>query len=197
MRCLKQNCFSPFSDLLQCQENRLRHLRAKCFGKGINSNLSSFDLQSLTRETALYILDDPHKVILRAIPKTGISSWKTILINNSVNRVNKDGPIKQWDWGLIKTKYGLKVLPDERDLNSMLFKLTHYFNILTVRHPLDRLESGFWDRIWTHAGAQNKSDLSQASQRFGQFLKAIKRHLNDGHFKPIYRTTVPCAIPFR
>ena len=160
-------------------------------------NLSEVPFAELQKTLRHYLVDDRHKLILKAVPKTGCSSWKTVLINNSVinRKINNINP-HAWNW--ITSISDLRLLSRERNRDVMTSKLRNYFNILTVRHPLDRLESGFREKVLKRHREIDQQDTKAVATAFQDFLnRRIKETNMDKHWKPISYTTNPCSVPFR
>ena len=179
-----------FSGTLKCQEQRLKHLKSQCQKYGLQSDLQAFGNYTLKNIINKFIVDHDHKVILKSIPKTGCSSWKTVLISNKIT-VN-DEKITPHHWNLIVTKYQLKLLQTANCINY----LNDYFVILTVRHPFARLESAFRDKIlFAH------NITTGIEERFSKFINSILKARNrmgmNAHWRPITVHTKPCAIPFK
>ena len=81
-------------------------------------------------------------------------------------------------------------------MEDAIDRLSHYFSILTVRHPLTRLESGFRDQVLDYYKITNN-----INEYFEIFLsRIINRDEKTGlnvHYRPVTWHTNPCAIPFR
>ena len=177
--------------LLKCQEQRLQHLRKQCVKHNLVSNLSDLDADEFRRVTFWHLVDERHRVILKTIPKSGCSSWKYILITNAINEVRQN----------IDTEY-LEHITDNYNLSTLsyfkredvMYKLSNYFTILTIRHPLARLESAYRDKIVDF----HKS--THTVNKFKTFLDNIISHRDghdlDVHYRPVTWHTNPCAVPF-
>ena len=138
-----------------------------------------------------FVVDHDHKVILKSIPKSGCSSWKSILIMNSIT-VNKLYTINPHNWDFIVSKYHLSVL----NKKNYTHQLNTYFLILTVRHPFSRLESGFRDKI-----VRDQNITTKIDEVFQNFLNTIINHPKDEpmdhHWRPVTWHTKPCALPLK
>ena len=237
-------CFSE--KLLYIQKKRSERIDNYCAKKKQGNNIS-IDFAS--------IIDDAHKIVLVAIPKTGCSIWKVALYENrekthqkAVSRtrramkqtkaisekhgsdqrpnektimrpknatyiVKKDskrqaarshrqlgkrkttnttgtyvktGHLKQQtnyarlnihNFEFIK-KSGLRWIHDLNDVEKRKV-LRSYFNIITVRHPLDRLESSYQDKVMHY-----KQNADKIRANFVQFLAeqdgfSISKYFND------------------
>ena len=152
---------------------------------------------TLKKMTHKFIIDTKHKVILRAIQKSGCTSWKTLLILNSLKR-NQTARVSPHNWRLISHAYGFK-LTRSMEKSEIISVLTSYYNILTVRHPLSRLESAFKDLNIRRRKALQKTPLtdSKLAEMFErQMVKLSKKAITDEHWKPIVKHTNPCSIHF-
>ncbi len=88
--------------------------------------------------------DDKHQVLYCAITKTGCTSFKT-MIANQTQRVQKNQDVRvQRASGL--RSIGLKYLI-EFSMREILLRLKSYTKIIVVRHPFDRLMSAYNDKF--------------------------------------------------
>ena len=136
------------------------------------------------------------KVILKAVQKTGCTSWRSLFVDNS--------PINVHVGAFAKTRYqevGLGVL-NENLVEAAFYKLENYFTILTVRHPLKRLESFFGNNFLKHIvkNDHNGSVPSDAHvmEYFKQFTnKILINHKQNYHWDSIYNRSHPCSVNYR
>ena len=160
---------------------------------GLYSNLSKMGFEEFRRAVEKYIVDDAHGVVLKAIPKTGCSSWKTILIQNQIGNGSDFMEINPHHWKDIATIYNLKLLSNMKQ-RFAINTLNKYYTILTVRHPLDRIESGYRDKF-----IRKFNLTTNIVDGFESFLHNIFDHKYerpmDVHFRPYSWHTQPCAIP--
>ena len=199
-QCSDLNTVFLFEDLLKCQERRLEHLNKMCQEHQLQArNLSQLTLPEIHSIVKHHLVDDRHKFTLKAIPKTGCSSWKTILVENSVPRITKQpAKINPHAWNWITNSYDLKLLNEEQSRPILVNKLQNYFNMLTVRHPFDRLESGFREKYLKQHPELDQNNKEAVAAAFQMFLERRLREKNmDKHWKPISQHTAPCTIPFR
>ena len=170
-----------------------------CQEQNLVRNLSELTLPEIQNITKHYLVDDQHKVILKAIPKSGSSSWKTILVNNSKRLIPQEpAKINPHAWNWITNSFDLQLLNREQSKPCIVSKLQTYFNILTVRHPLDRLESGFREKYLKRHNKLNRTNTTAVAEAFQMFLDyRISEDRMNRHWKPISQNTDPCTIPFR
>ena len=145
-----------------------------------------------------------HDVILKSIPKTGCTSWYSLLIKNSPTMIYRNDThtgikyFHQFHWHLYPT-YGLHLLQRYSRL-VQISKLNSYFTILTVRHPFVRLESYFKDKVLRTQRLQQidvkSSDMIK--RRFQAFLDRILiEHSENRHWRTMYNSSYPCQIDYK
>ena len=185
-----------FTGLLKWQAVRLNHLHSVCQKYNLERDIQNLSETELRIATKKYITDDFHKVIVKAIPKTGSSTWKrTLMTNSPYFNHSKNYSV---GWNTMKNQYHLLQL-STFNKSTILEKLKTYLTILNVRHPLTRLESGFRNIIM-HYHNMNKTPVYNSSffERFQKFLDDRIRgddHRMNAHFKPTFTHTLPCTIP--
>ena len=188
------------TDLLKCQQTRLKTLKVQCAKSGLPLNLHDLNKEDLKIIVTRFLVDNKSNVTLRSIPKSGCSSWKSMFLLNYLNDTSlKVSDLDVHNWGKIRNKYGLKVM-HELSENEIRNYLDHTYSILTVRHPLARLESGFRDKILKKSYTIDINNQNVVAAEFQRFLDAIintrdQHHMNI-HWKPVTIHTNPCAIPF-
>ena len=62
------------------QQERLRVLREQCISLKLSQDLGSLTRQQL--DAMDFMVDDKHQILLKAVTKTGCTSWRSILINS-------------------------------------------------------------------------------------------------------------------
>ena len=162
------------------------------------------------------MVDDVHRVLLLSIPKTGCTAWRWTIYNSifQPNTTLQDGQ-------KIKYIHDTYYLKDKgfRDFSSLsetekehLFG--RYFNILSVRHPLDRLESCYIDKIVNYkqvspsyrvgvlhhkqkiegGSLTSKLDLN-TNVTFEDFLSFVLVASNE-HWNSVERLALPCQMNY-
>lgn len=89
-----------------------------------------------------FYADKRNKIMLCAVPKSGISSWKNLLMQISSNNPNiSSNP------HIISTvlESGLHIVPTEKTLSE---EYNDYYKFIVVRHPLARVVSAYKDIIY-------------------------------------------------
>ena len=94
-------------------------------------------------------IDHKHKILACLPPKSGCTTWKAILANNSGSKPlpRKFDPIHLHFGSL--PKYGIKRYTELRtadEQNKVLYDKS-YTKIMIVRHPFDRVYSAYYDKL--------------------------------------------------
>ena len=132
-----------------CQRRRLNRLKANC------KNIDVLNVKSMDQidETALktmtwdFLVDDKHHLILKTIPKTGCNSWRTLFIENNLGNLNFTDyeSVKIHAPTFLEKTLDIDSLPSY-DKKTILNKLSTYTVAMTVRHPLQRIQSMFMEK---------------------------------------------------
>ena len=70
-----------------CQNARLKRFRDTCERLRSKYNFTNVDdFEKSETRSLLGLIDDAHKFIMEAVPKTGCSSWNVILLNNTEHK---------------------------------------------------------------------------------------------------------------
>lgn len=156
---------------------------------------SEEDLQIILNE---FLTDDSHHLILKTIPKTGCTSWRTLVLQNSQsitydNKSNFDihSPKE------VLENTGIYSLSKYNRV-AILNRLNSYLIMLTVRHPLARIESAFTDLYIQRHGIKINELNESINQMFETYLKGqdILTHKNR-HFATYTDFSNPCIIPYK
>ena len=168
------------------------------------------------------IADDTQRVIYCDVPKIATTSMKYLLANSTSNiTIKMDFNIQN-----VRTMRSAGVMPmsDIKDAAERQYKLEHYKTILVVRHPFERLYSGYVDKFinqykrhdslkkFRNATKELFPDVKESHGglfiTFEQFLKMITlakttTHLNylakprnDLHWATIYDICAPCHVRY-
>ena len=171
-------------------------------------DITKYSAKVLKRLSFKFLVDDIHKVILRSVPKTGCSSWKTMLIMNSPQYNDTIEDVQPHNWDMMEENYGLRNLMNFARPGILQRISSHYF-IMTVRHPFSRLESAFMDKLVNNGMYGNDRDKDPVAFHektvyiyFQRFLDTVVRDLKqakrlNGHWRPIVQHTHPCLFPSR
>ena len=189
---------------------RANVLKAKC--KAVNGSV--FDMSKAQKKlimTNIYV-DLKHKIVACLPPKSGCTTWKAILANNSGPNVTLPKNLMALHSYPYLHKYGiyrLNSLP-EYELKQILAS-KNYLKFMIARHPFERLYSAYADKvepIMDKVRIANRhvnnilklfhKDLSQDQaptfQEFIQYLRTPKS--TNWHWEPIYNICQPCLINY-
>ena len=162
------------------------------------------------------LIDDKHRVILRSIPKTGCSTWRLMFLNNSVTGFLKVNKMMEEDIHVpsYMKRYNLKALVHYSPSDG-LYRLQNYFSILTVRHPLDRIESAYVDkftkpniynfikekhssRILKMYRGQTLENADPKTIQFEEFLRYLVEYpRSDIHWRSVWDQAHPCVLKYQ
>ena len=182
------------------------------------STQKSYSGQNMDHARRYLLIDKLHKVALNSVPKTGSTTWRFVL-HNSSKLPNFQG-FKQIKHGqklsaihggnAFKNTY---TTPAKHMENSEVLKsLKTYYTVLTVRHPFDRLESTFMDKVVLHnlysirerilrkrnINEDKVKALAQDGKnvKFEEFLQHVTT-AREAHWSSIFQQTSPCSLPYR
>ena len=193
---------------------RINALTENCkkFGYG---HTKSMDNPSIIKKGTYFLLIDSfHRFTLNSAPKTGSSTWRFALLNNSLKPGHNVTVPNKTNAGSVHEPYIFKEksysLPTNYfSIEEVLKALETYYNVLTVRHPFDRLESCFIEKVllgtagnFKNIMLQNRNNiemfrhLGSEELHFEEFLYFI-RHNDNAHWASVFSLTSPCAVPFR
>ena len=79
------------------------------------------------------LVDDVNKVLLCVDPKVGTTTWRTLLINNTLPQPQQNIDAVYGDIA----QHGLPYLNTFSN-EEILKRLDQYFKVMVVRHPYDR-----------------------------------------------------------
>ena len=169
-------------------------MKHQCTALGLNQPLWTLNQEQI--QDGDFMVDDFHRVILKSVQKTGCTSWKSLVIESSpVKNASHIEPFQRIRY----PEVGLAVL-DDNVLRVALYKLENYFNILTVRHPLRRLESYFSRNMLDKKIFKKHRGISVTlvMEHFENFIHRVLYKKNQNiHWNPIYDHSYPCTINYR
>ena len=142
-----------------------------------------------------FLVDDTHKVLLKPVRKTGCTSWRKLLINNAQgNKENISAFAKRHYHNI-----GLGILP-EYSMEEALYRLRNYYAILTVRHPMRRLESYFMKNFVMYLKKVTNLTLSSGNLVAAcesRVQELISGETRDRHWRTIEGQSYPCTLNYR
>ena len=202
------------SNRICSQSSRLRLLRSTCKAK-YNKKITSVAPENFARINAY--VDEKHKIFACLPPKSGCTTWKTILANNSfsepfqyknvmnIHSLAREGEIP----GAVPFR---RLSPAKRD---RILKSKEYFRFMVARHPFERIYSAYKDKIVEgsspamkihHAreilemfrtNITNEQWKKGDSVTFKEFVRYLKiRRTTNRHFLPVEDDCRPCLINY-
>ena len=125
------------------QEQRVSAVEEYCH-KHHDTNADDMPPRNLTD---YLLVDDVHKVLMCLHDKVGSTTWRYILADN-IKPLTKDN----WKPGIHRTLYKFNI----SRLNATKYsdadirhRLDHYYKVMVVRHPYDRLQSSYFAKFVT------------------------------------------------
>merc|ERR1711976_130200 len=92
-----------------------------------------------------FLVDDKHKVISCANQKSGITTWKRIMVYGAMGKAVLNGKVTQPSF---LRQNGVRPLTTYWRPRSSLEEKFDYHKVITVRHPLARLVSAYNDKFY-------------------------------------------------
>ena len=113
------------------------------------------------------IVDHDRKLAYCYIPKTGVTTWKMIMANNTLNgrRIPTGKDPKAWIHSRVE-QFGLS---KERYSPS----LENYTKFMVVRHPFDRLLSAYYDKAFPQYIRNGRKVLTKIPRTISSFALRI------------------------
>ena len=180
-------------------ESRIQHSRLR--------KLHNFCAEYVKGRMASILVDKLHNVTLFVNPKAGSSTWKLTLLNSSGTwtwRNADNGPVH--NPSIYKYAKGIYTKSaTQMSVNDVLTALNTHCTIVNVRHPFDRLESAFRDKVmkinYINLRKQILKERGVArfqshEIQFYEFIRHVLRNPNDKHWKPMVKNSHVCNIPY-
>ena len=159
-------------------------------------------------------VDDKHKLFFCALPKAGVTSWKTMLMElaSSVRNIKIYPHSKK---NLIK--YGITTLNGAYTSRNFTQKYKNYHKILAVRHPFTRLVSAYKDKIADDVDNRNSKTymhmvdayrsndtnalppvhaMKPTWEEFARFVSSMKANEGNRHWMKYNELCLPCVINY-
>ena len=186
-------------------------------------NESTLTLPAIIRQAVprKLFLDIEHKLLICLVPKTGVTSYNSMLIQYSSNFI-KEYPNKTafevYGYGIYykRAKHGI-IAAQSLSPSQLFDALENYHKIMTTRHPFLRLYSFYKDKI---AGSdcnkmmgaphriieytrkiklEHKRDACAMNITFDEFITFFRAHReydHNYHLKRINKVCSPCVIQY-
>ena len=151
-------------------EERVERLQKKC-----GQFTETIDRLSRKTQREVYahtFVDMKHKVLACLPPKSGCTTWKTILANNSGDHpLPPHFKMMQLHFGDTLKDLGIRRL---RSYNISLRAhfIKNYFKFMVVRHPLERFRSAYIDKL------QSGSDITAQRHLGSLILQKYRPYMN-------------------
>ena len=161
-----------------------------CLQRDIN-NITKLDLDAID-----FLVDDAHKALLKPVQKTGCTSWRALFINNAPGKKFQLNSFAKSQYHTI----GLGIMK-EYSKEEALYRVKNYYSILTVRHPLRRLESWFTKNYMSYSCKEGSNISASKESMLAKFESIFLDYLSgketDLHWRRIYTQSYPCRIHYR
>ena len=181
------------------QSTRVQHIKHECKKRGYTGDLSRSMLKIVANNL---LVSDRFKILICVNWKTGSSTLKSVLLNNSAF-----GNWREADHFSADLK-PLSSFP----MSGLLYRIRNYFNVIMVRHPLDRLVSAYNDKLNMDIVYRNRlapkiidkyhinvteEDYDQGKGvSFKMLLQYIKDGGNDPHWAVYNGMCRPCHVAY-
>ena len=166
------------------------------------------------------LYDDSKRIIFCYVPKSGCSNWKRMfaVLNGTVKADDTDRPSKR----ILQSVNKLEYLSETEQTT----RLKHYFKFSFVRNPLERIVSGYRNKIAVPINYANRNhwpdrilfqilkiyekpkykewfktnftsaDFYPSFEGFIQYLTSAKLASLNEHFRPFMELCQPCSIKY-
>ncbi|XP_073422818.1 carbohydrate sulfotransferase 14 [Dendrobates tinctorius] len=187
------------------REIRNRTLRRACGQEDVARSV--WALPPGPRRTLLrhIIVNDKYKLLYCYVPKVACSNWKRVL------KV-LDGRLDSVDARLKMDHRSDLVFLADLSAEQIRHRLQHYYKVLFVREPLERLLSAYRNKFgeikeyqqrygveivrrYRQPPAASKGDDVTFSEFLRYLLDEDEEKMNE-HWMPIYQLCQPCAVPY-
>ena len=197
-----------------CTKNeRIELLHEKCHGLNVNTELSSMERMWISNNI---FVDLQHKVLACIPPKSGCTTWKSILANNSENGPLPDAyNVMKLHFGKLKDFNIYSLARFNRTFQQQLLTSGEYYKFMIARHPFERLYSGYMNKLVSgidrmmqkkhgyriltmfHPKLPENERRNGLGVRFNEFVKYLKApQSRNPHWEPIYNLCQPCKVRY-
>ena len=127
-----------------CHESKVSNIPDKIESDQHKHSVMNTICEPVTkRELRTLFVDEKHKAIICLIPKVASSTWKSILMKLQTQKSKKRSKNENKDF---LSAHGLTHLSSYNS-SDIQEKLRTYFKFMFVRHPFERLFSGYKDKF--------------------------------------------------
>ena len=195
-------------------DERLDYLQNKCDGN--TGQIQNLTLKEQRNSYAHIFVDEKHKIVACLPPKSGCTTWKAIMANNS-----QDKPLPpNFNTKRLHTefldKFGIfRLSRYNSSMQQYFLESEKFFKIMIARHPFERLYSGYVNKLVSgqdppnmklHGGRILKifhPELDEETRKAGfgatfyEFVQYLKLPISsDPHWDPVYNICLPCHIHY-
>ena len=199
-------------------KERIELLKTEC-GNKTNLTLDQLGRKERYRALRNIFVDEKHKILACIPPKSGCSTWKTILANNTFDDPLPEGfKTHSLHFGALQSKFHIYRLSEyNATLQEHMLKSDEYFRFMIARHPFERLYSAYVNKL------VSGTDLAQLRywgkiildklhpelpetvrnagkgvtfEEFVHFLKEPNNYKPNLHWEPIVNLCQPCLVNY-
>ena len=202
------------SVLVCTNEQRIQILHEQC--EKYSNNRTSLLAHELVKIYNHIWVDEKHKILACLPPKSGCTTWKTILANNSGEEpIPKNFKVHMLHFGALK-QFGILPLAAFNDsMKHLMLNSKDYFKFMVARHPLDRLYSGYVNKLVSgidqimiknhgsrilnmfHPELDPQVRARGYGATFNEFVQYLKLPIsNNKHWESIYNLCQPCFVQY-
>ena len=186
---------------------RRQHIRNTCRERNWSRSLD----KSNPRDYWRLLVDDAHRVLYCVIPKVACSSFKTFIVNSTVNTSETRMNVHSKKF---LNSVGLNYL-SQLPLDEIHKRIANYHKVVVVRHPFDRLISAYKDKfVYSKNYPEQFAGLFKRVYQddvpydqfgamrptFKQFLGLVVNYysvrFSDKHWRRYYDLCHPCDIRY-
>ncbi|NWR83202.1 CHSTE sulfotransferase, partial [Furnarius figulus] len=187
------------------RDTRNRTIGALCGQRSMPRSV--WDLPAAQRRTLLrhLLVSDRYRLLYCYVPKVACSNWKRVLkvLDGALDSVDAQGKMDH--------KSGLVFLGD-MEPEEIAYRLQHYYKVVFVRSPMERLLSAYRNKFGEIKEYQQKYGVeivrryrkgggasAGSDVTFAEFLRYLLdedvERMNE-HWMPIYNLCQPCAVRY-
>jgi hypothetical protein len=167
---------------------------------------------NMQHSSSLYV-DTQHRLLLCLPPKCGGTTWKTIICNNTSKDPLQADFMGNLSYVSSKTMASFNITHFEQYSSQQQFEILHsFYKIMVTRHPLERLVSGYVDKLTHvnpfyliigapllhkyHPELPDKVKKKGAGVVFRDFIQAVVDGEHNRHWMPVSQLCFPCHIKY-
>ena len=162
-------------------------------------------------------VDEKHKILACIPPKSGCSTWKTILANNTYDDpLPKGFRTHSLHFGVLQSRFHIySLLKYNASMREHMLTSDEYFRFMIARHPFERLYSAYYNKLVSGIDTvmlrnwgkrildRFHPDLPEAVRKAGkgvkfeEFVRILKEpNTNNPHWEPVVNLCQPCLVNY-